>query len=122
MSQGPMIQLTMADYQALVRRVEPLEKIVREQLPPPGNPESEPAPTTPDKVTDIRAYTKELQAKYGKYPSFTQALLADRRAGLGQSEREKFPSWDEAFRDSAVPFVDQLIDENRASFEELARL
>jgi len=31
-------------------------------------------------------------------------------------------SWSEAFRDSAVAFVDQLIDENRALFEELARL
>ena len=30
--------------------------------------------------------------------------------------------WSEAFQDSAVGFVDQLIDENRALFEELARL
>ena len=30
--------------------------------------------------------------------------------------------WSEAFQDSAVTFVDQLIDENRALFEELARL
>jgi hypothetical protein len=30
--------------------------------------------------------------------------------------------WAEAFRDNAVAFVDQLIDENRALFEELARL
>ena len=30
--------------------------------------------------------------------------------------------WPEAFQDSAVDFVDQLIDENRALFEELARL
>jgi hypothetical protein len=30
--------------------------------------------------------------------------------------------WSEAFRDDAVAFVDQLIDENRALFDELARL
>jgi mannitol-1-phosphate/altronate dehydrogenase len=30
--------------------------------------------------------------------------------------------WSEAFQDSAVAFVDQLIDENQALFEELARL
>ena len=31
-------------------------------------------------------------------------------------------SWSKAFQESAVVFVDQLIDENRALFEELARL
>ena len=30
--------------------------------------------------------------------------------------------WSEAFQDSAVDFVDQLIDENKALFEALARL
>jgi len=30
--------------------------------------------------------------------------------------------WAEAFQESAVAFVDQLIDENRALFEELAQL
>ena len=30
--------------------------------------------------------------------------------------------WSEAFQDSAVDFVDQLIDENKALFEELSRL
>ena len=30
--------------------------------------------------------------------------------------------WSAAFQDSAVDFVDQLIDENKALFEELARL
>ena len=41
--------------------------------------------------------------------------------------RERFPdetqhSWSEAFQESAVAFVDQLIDENRVLFEELAQL
>jgi hypothetical protein len=30
--------------------------------------------------------------------------------------------WSEAFQDNAIDFVDQLIDENKALFEELARL
>jgi hypothetical protein len=30
--------------------------------------------------------------------------------------------WSEAFQDNAIAFVDQLIDENRALFEELSRL
>ena len=30
--------------------------------------------------------------------------------------------WSEAFQGSAIDFVDQLIDENKALFEELARL
>jgi hypothetical protein len=30
--------------------------------------------------------------------------------------------WSEAFQDSAIDCVDQLIDENKALFEELARL
>jgi hypothetical protein len=30
--------------------------------------------------------------------------------------------WSAAFQDSAIDFVDQLIDENKALFEELARL
>lgn len=41
--------------------------------------------------------------------------------------RERLPGeiqhpWSEAFQESAVAFVDQLIDENRALFEELAQL
>lgn len=31
-------------------------------------------------------------------------------------------SWNECFRESAIAFVDQLIDQNRPLFEELARL
>ena len=41
--------------------------------------------------------------------------------------RERLPEetqhpWSEAFQESAVAFVDQLIDENRVLFEELAQL
>jgi hypothetical protein len=55
-------------------------------------------------------------------------LVAAVRAWLARSEQKvhradtsKRP-WSEAFRESAVAFVDQLIDENQALFEELARL
>ena len=39
----------------------------------------------------------------------------------GQNIVQERP-WSEAFQDSAIDFVDQLIDENKALFEELARL
>ena len=42
-------------------------------------------------------------------------------ASASRTEVAKRPR-SEAFRDNAVTFVDQLIDENRALFEELARL
>ena len=39
----------------------------------------------------------------------------------GQNIVQERP-WSEAFQDSAIDFVDQLIDENKALVEELARL
>ena len=39
----------------------------------------------------------------------------------GQNSVQERP-WSEAFQDSAVDFVDQLIDEDKALFEALARL
>ena len=48
-------------------------------------------------------------------------LLRRRAVERSQPETVK-GTWSETFRDSAVAFVDQLIDENRALFEELARL
>jgi len=51
-----------------------------------------------------------------------EAWLMQRQAtSTSRAEVTKRP-WSEAFRDSAVTFMDQLIDENRALFEELARL
>jgi hypothetical protein len=52
-------------------------------------------------------------------------LTAAVKVWLMRRERlpeETQPPWSEAFQESAVAFVDQLIDENRALFEELARL
>ena len=48
-------------------------------------------------------------------------LMRRQAANTSHAEVTKRP-WSEAFQDSAVAFVDQLIDENRALFEELARL
>lgn len=39
-----------------------------------------------------------------------------------QPPKETRRPWSRAFQESAVAFVDQLIDDNRALFEELARL
>ncbi len=44
--------------------------------------------------------------------------LMRREKLLGETQRP----WSEAFQDSAVAFVDQLIDENQVLFEELAQL
>jgi hypothetical protein len=48
-------------------------------------------------------------------------LMRRHAASASRTEVAKRP-WSEAFRDNAVAFVDQLIDENRALFEELASL
>lgn len=48
-------------------------------------------------------------------------LRRRQRADEARWEPDKRP-WSEAFQDSAIDFVDELIDENRSLFEELARL
>ena len=55
-------------------------------------------------VTAVKAWLKRHQASQN-----AQTIVKER-------------PWSEAFQDSAVDFVDQLIDENKALFEELARL
>lgn|SRR5581483_2211312 len=79
-------QVTLADYQALVRRVENLERIVREQLPSGGEAEYEKKEVSSKNVTDTQSLIQELQDEYTKYPSFTHALLAERAA---EREREE---------------------------------
>jgi hypothetical protein len=51
-----------------------------------------------------------------------KAWLMRRQAAESARPEVKERSWSEAFRDGAMAFVDQLIDENQALFEELARL
>ena len=48
-------------------------------------------------------------------------LMRRQAASTSRAEVAKRP-WSEAFRGNAVAFVDQLIDENQALFEELAKL
>jgi hypothetical protein len=51
-----------------------------------------------------------------------QAWLNRPQVSQDVQNRVQDRPWSEAFQDSAVDFVDQLIDENRALFEELSRL
>jgi hypothetical protein len=75
---------------------------------------------------DVAAQLEAEQISEEQLDSFLVAavkawLVRRRVVERPQPKVEKRP-WSEAFRDSAVAFVDQLIDENRALFEELARL
>jgi hypothetical protein len=51
-----------------------------------------------------------------------KAWLNQRQVGQEAQHIVQERPWSEAFQDSAIDFVDQLIDENKALFEELARL
>ena len=51
-----------------------------------------------------------------------KAWLMKRQAVKQAQSEIDIRSWSGAFQDSAVTFVDQLIEENRELFEELARL
>ena len=53
---------------------------------------------------------------------FVKAWLNRRQVSKDMQNIVKERPWSEAFQDSAVDFVDQLIDENKALFEALARL
>ena len=55
-------------------------------------------------VTALKAWLNRQQVSQDTQNSVNEAL------------------WSEAFQDSAVDFVDQLIDENKGLFEELSRL
>ncbi len=70
MASREMIQVPRKEYQALVQRVEKLERIVEEKLGTPAE------PSRGDE--DIRATLQELQTKYAQYPSFNRALLRER--------------------------------------------
>jgi hypothetical protein len=67
----------------------------------------------------------QLEAEHISEEDLITFLIAAVKVWLMRCERlpegTRHP-WSEAFRESAVAFVDQLIDENRALFEELAQL
>ena len=73
---------------------------------------------------DVAARLETEQISQEQLDSFLVAAVKAwlvRRQAEQRCEVEERP-WSEAFRDSAVAFVDQLIDENQALFEEMARL
>lgn len=51
-----------------------------------------------------------------------QAWLNRRQVSKDIQHSVQERPWSEAFQDSAIDFVDQLIDENKALFAELARI
>lgn len=62
---------------------------------------------------------KQLEAFVG---TAVQAWLRHRQASEDIPHGAQERPWSEAFQGSADAFIDQLIDENRALFEALARL
>lgn len=70
----------------------------------------------------------QLEAEHISQEQLDLFLTAALRAWLKRREMARKQhqvddhSWSEAFQDSAVEFVDELIEENRSLFEELARL
>ena len=67
----------------------------------------------------------QLEAERISEEDLNTFLIAAVKVWLMRYERlpkETRPPWSEAFQESAVAFADQLIDENRALFEELAQL
>jgi hypothetical protein len=67
----------------------------------------------------------QLEAERISQEDLNTFLVAAVKVWLMRRERppkETRRPWSKAFQESAVSFVDQLIDENRALFEELARL
>ena len=79
--------------------------------------------TLPDEVA------ARLQAKYISQQQLDTFVITAVKAWLNRHQTSQKAQnivqerpWSEAFQDSAIDFVDQLIDENKALFEELARL
>jgi len=73
---------------------------------------------------DVAAQLKAERISKKQLDSFLVAAVQAwlmRREAAGSRPRVATRPWAEAFRNSAVVFVDQLIDENRALFEELAQ-
>jgi hypothetical protein len=79
--------------------------------------------TLPDEVTaQLEAQHISQQQLEAFVVTAVQAWLNRRQVSQETQHIVQERPWSEAFQDSAIDFVDQLIDENRALFEELARL
>jgi hypothetical protein len=79
--------------------------------------------TLPDEVA------AQIEAKHISQQQLDAFIVTAVKAWLNRPQISQEPQnivkerpWSEAFQDNAIAFVDQLIDENRALFEELARL
>lgn len=84
------------------------------------------ATITVELPVDLAAQLETERITEAQLESFLVAAvkgwLMRRQAAKKVQPRAGNRPWSEAFRDSTVAFVDQLIDDNRALFEELARL
>ena len=79
--------------------------------------------TMPDDVaTQIEAEHISQQQLDAFVATAVKVWLHRRQVNKDISHVVQERPWSEAFQDSAIDFVDQLIDENKALFEELARL
>ena len=79
--------------------------------------------TLPDEVVaQIEAQHISLQQLEVFVVIAVHAWLNRRQVSQDAQNIVKDRPWSEAFQDSATDFADQLIDENKALFEELARL
>jgi len=79
--------------------------------------------TLPDEVA------AQLQAKHISQQQLDTFVITAVKAWLNRQQISQEAQnivqerpWSEAFQGSAIDFVDQLIDENKALFDELARL
>jgi hypothetical protein len=71
----------------------------------------------------------QIEAKHISQQQLDAFVVTAVKAWLNRRQVSQKPQnivqehpWSEAFQDNAIAFVDQLIDENRALFEELAHL
>jgi len=79
--------------------------------------------TLPDEVAAQIAAQHISQQQLDAFAvTAVQAWLKRSQVRQDIQHRGQERPWSEAFQDSARDFVDQLIDENRALFEELSRL
>jgi hypothetical protein len=72
-----------------------------------------------------KVISTQLEAERISQEELNKFLVTAVKVWLMRHERapeETRGPWSEALQDSAVAFVDQLIDENRALFEKLAQL
>lgn len=79
--------------------------------------------TLPDEVAaQIEAQHISQQQLDAFVVTAVQAWLNRRQVSKDAPNSVQEHPWSEAFQDSAVDFVDQLIDENKALFAALARI